>query len=100
MNKKIKIGDQVKLIGVPDWLVHDLPLDDSDHVNGKPGPKASRKFDQEALRREVEAHPDALLRELAASRGVKENTIFRALKRLGIVRKKNSSIRGKSEISG
>jgi hypothetical protein len=25
LNKEIKIGDRVKLIGVPDWLIHDLP---------------------------------------------------------------------------
>jgi transposase len=68
----------------------------ADHEPGKPGPKTSRKYDQEGLRAEVEANPDALLRELAASRGVSIHSIFLALKRLGFVRKKNSALRRKS----
>lgn len=81
---------EVSLTTIYTWLTHP-----ADHVAGKPGPKISRKFDQEALRAEVEAHPDTLLRELAASRGVCINAIFLALKRMGIVRKKNTSIRRK-----
>ena len=78
---------EVSLTAIYRWLSQP-----ADHVSGKPGPKASRKFDQEALRSEVEARPDALLRELAASRKVSINTIAVALKRMGIVRKKNASI--------
>ena len=66
-----------------DWLKHP-----PDHKPGKPGPKGSLKYDQEELRAEVQANPDALLRELAASRKVSNNSIFLALKRLGFVRKK------------
>ena len=66
-----------------DWLKHP-----PDHKPGKPGPKGSRKYDQEELRAEVQANPDALLRELAASRKVSNNSIFPALRRLGFVRKK------------
>ena len=51
-----------------------------DHCPGKPGPKRSRKYDQEELRAEVIARPDALLRELAASRGVSINSISIALR--------------------
>ena len=68
----------------------------ADHKAGKPGPKRSRKFDEEALRAEVKIRPDALLRELAESRQVSIGAIFVALKRLGIKRKKNTSIRRKS----
>ncbi len=32
MSKLIKIGDQVKLLGVPDWLVHDLPEDEKKEI--------------------------------------------------------------------
>jgi transposase len=65
----------------------------ADHKAGKPGPKASRKYDQELLLLEVKARPDALLRELAASRGVSIHSIFLALRRMGFRRKKNTSIR-------
>jgi len=63
-----------------------------DHQPGKPGPKQSRKYDQEALRAEVEANPDVLLRELAASRKVSITSIFRALRRMGFKRKKNAAL--------
>ena len=66
-----------------DWLKRP-----PDHKPGKPGPKGSRKYDQEELRAEVQANPDALLRELAASRKVSNNSIFPALRRPGFVRKK------------
>ena len=66
-----------------DWLKHP-----PDHKPGKPGPKWSRKYDQEELQAEVQANPDALLRELAASRKVSNNSIFPALRRPGFVRKK------------
>lgn len=59
-----------------------------DYQPGKPGPKGSYKFDQEALRRGVEAHPDRLQREWAAIFGVGKNAISLAFKRMGIVRKK------------
>lgn len=71
----------------------------ANHLPGKPGPKASYKFDQEELRVEVESHPDRVLRELAASRKVGVNAIAKALKRMGVVRKKNTSIRRKPERS-
>ena len=63
-----------------------------DHQPRKPGPKASRKFDQEALRQEVIQHPDRLLKELAKSRGVGLDAISRALKRMGFSRKKNAAL--------
>lgn len=85
---------EVSLTTIYTWLAHP-----SNHIAGKPGPKVSRKFDQEELRSEVQTRPDALLRELAESRGVCINAISVALKRMGIVRKKNTSIRRKSESS-
>ena len=58
------------------------------HKAGKPGPKSSWKFDQDALVQEVLLYPDKQLTELASSRGVSTNTIARVLKRMGITRKK------------
>lgn len=34
MNTDISIGDRVKLLGVPDWLVHDLPADEKAEILG------------------------------------------------------------------
>lgn len=55
---------------------------------GVPGPKNNRKFRREALLQRVEEKPDSLQKELAAHFKVSVNAISRALKRLGIVRKK------------
>lgn len=30
--KTIKIGDEVKLLGVPDWLIHDLPEEEKREI--------------------------------------------------------------------
>ena len=57
----------------------------------KPGPKSSWKFDREALRRAVEAHPDRLQKEWAQQFQVATNTICHALKQMGMVRKKRPS---------
>ena len=47
-----------------------------------------RKIDMEALKRDVELHPDALSQERAQRFGVSSSGILKALKRLGITRKK------------
>lgn len=54
-----------------------------------------RKIDPEKLRKYVEAHPDAYQHEMAAAFGVRLFAIQKALKRLGITRKKNDSVPGK-----
>jgi transposase len=48
------------------------------------------KLDLEALRRDVETHPDAYQYERAERFGVSTNCIWRALKRLGVTYKKKS----------
>lgn len=55
----------------------------------------SRKMDWGALRQHVQEHPDALLRERAAHFGVRIHAIEYALKRMGLRRKKNTSLRRK-----
>ena len=59
----------------------------------KHGPR-QRKLDKTKLYENVQAHPDALLRERAAYFGVHINAIWVALHILGIY-KKNNPIRGK-----
>jgi len=53
-----------------------------------------RKIDPEKLRKYVAEHPDAYQHEIAATFGVRLYAIQKALKRLGITRKKNHSLRG------
>lgn len=52
--------------------------------------RSAAKIDMEALKRDVELHPDAYHRERAKRFGVSEGGIRKALKRLGIGYKKNT----------
>ena len=61
-------------------------LNQPDDYQPKPGRVASYKFDQEQLRQDVLNNPKALLKELAAARGVSICAIHSALKRMGVVR--------------
>ncbi len=59
-------------------------------------PKAKRsrpstKVDMDALRKDVEQHPDRYQYERAKAFGVRQSTIHYALKRLGISNKKNAT---------
>ena len=53
-----------------------------------------RKIDPEKLREYVAKHPDAYQHEMASAFGVRLYAIQKALKRLGITRKKNNNIPG------
>jgi len=53
-----------------------------------------RKIDPEKLRKYVEETPDAYQHEMAVAFGVRLYAIQKALKRLGITRKKNHSLQG------
>lgn len=59
---------------------------------GTPGPKQNSKVPEDELREAIEARPDARLSELAHQLGVHTSTISKALKRLGIRRKKNVAL--------
>lgn len=50
------------------------------------------RVDDEKLKAYVSEHPDAYQAEIAEAIGAKENTVCKALKRLKIGRKKNSSV--------
>jgi len=54
-----------------------------------------RKIESEKLRRYVEEHPDAYLREIAAAFGCRISAVEKALARLKITRKKNADLPGK-----
>ena len=52
--------------------------------------KPATKIDMEALKRDVEQHPDAYQYERAERLCVSDGCVFHALKRLGVTYKKNS----------
>ena len=54
----------------------------------RPGPRGPRKFELSALEAAVSAHPDRTLAEHGAAFGVHASTVCRALRRLGLTRKK------------
>ena len=59
-----------------------------DALSPRPAKTRQRKLDKMALRRDVKEHPDMLLRERAALYGVHESSMSRALRNLGIVKKR------------
>ena len=58
----------------------------------KPGPKAAHKIDIEKLRGLVSQRPEAMLKELAEDLHVDPSTVWRAMRRLQISRKKNVAV--------
>jgi len=69
-------------------------LNESGTLAPKKRKETWRKIDPEKLCKYVEEHPDAYQHEIAAAFGVRLFAIQKALKRLGITRKKNDSIQG------
>jgi len=61
-------------------------------VPGRPGPRGNRLVCEARLRRAIEERDDARLIELAHHFGVHPSTISKALKRMGISRKKNMAL--------
>jgi putative transposase len=59
--------------------------------------RRKRKLDWEALKRDVEANPEATLLERAKKFGVRQNAIFYALKQLKITRKKTITLSRKEK---
>lgn len=59
-----------------------------------PVPRSPHKLPLEPLKRYVEEHPDAFLREIAAHFGCGKDAVARALKKLGFKRKKNKKFTG------
>ena len=60
----------------------------SKDLRPKPSGLRNRKIDKAALKKHVEDHPDMFLHERAEAFGVHPSSISRALKTLGIVKKR------------
>jgi transposase len=70
-----------------------------DQIPRKPGPKGASKIDMKKLAGMVgERGTDLMLKEMAKEFSVDQSTVSRALKRLGVSRKKNHEIRRGKEI--
>lgn len=35
--RRMKVGDQVRVLAIPDWLIHDLPQEDVDKLRAQVG---------------------------------------------------------------
>ena len=78
------------LFGVARSRIYEwLKLDKSLSSGKKPGPKKATRIDEAALLSALKENPDALLRELAVRFKVDPSSIYYALKRLRVSRKKN-----------
>lgn len=58
-----------------------------------PEERVYRKMSKEGITSYLASHPDAFLREISDHFGVTPQSVFAALKKFGITRKKNDSIR-------
>jgi transposase len=72
------------------WCVHDWCK--RENLNPVKITRRSRKLDWNALKKDVQEHPDALLRERAERFGVNINAIWYALKQMKQSRKKNTTL--------
>jgi len=54
-------------------------------------PRKAKKLDAEKLRSYVKKHPDAYLKEIGEAFGCSDTAVHKALRRLGITRKKRQS---------
>lgn len=59
---------------------------------GRPGPRHNRLVCEKALKQAIKVRDDARLIELAGHFGVHPSTISKALKRMGVTRKKNVAL--------
>jgi len=80
------------------WCVNDWMTRKGNLKPRRPGPKSGHKLDWEALREAVAARPDAMLKEHAARFGTGTTTIWHALRRMGLSRKKNRSLQTEKEV--
>ena len=62
-------------------------LSRKDDLSPRPAKVRQRKLNKDALRRDVKERPDVFLRERAATFGVHESSMSRALSKLRIVKK-------------
>lgn len=66
-----------------------------DQTPHKPGPRDANKIDMKKLAAMVgERGTDLMLKDMAKKFGVHESAVSKAMKRLGVSRKKNHAVRG------
>ena len=89
-----KISEVSALFGVHRQTLHRWQREASrgQVCAGRPGPRGNRLVCEKALKQAIKARDDARLIELADHFGVHPSTISKALKRLGITRKKNMAL--------
>jgi transposase len=76
------------------WTVHAWLRRGDDQTPHKPGPQGSSKIDMKKLATLVgERGTDLMLKEIAKQFSVDQSTVSKALKRLGVSRKKNHAVR-------
>ena len=88
-----KKSDASRLFSISLWCVNDWcnrKVLEAQRPKGRP-----RKLDWEALKSDIEKHPDKLLRERAKEFGVWPNSIWYACRCLGVTHKKNFPVQGK-----
>ena len=85
---------EVFAVAVPTIREWERKLREENTLDRKPLNRTFRKLDPEKLRKHVEEHPDAYLRERADYFGVAVSTVADALARLGITYKKNEHVQG------
>jgi transposase len=90
-NSKIKTAEvfKVSTSTLQSWK---SLLKETGKLEPKKRPETWRKIEPERLRRFVEENPDAYLREIAAEFECAIHAVEKALKRLGITRKKNNNL--------
>lgn len=95
-----RIGNKVKVceaFGITrrtlyNWL--ELREENGDFsLQDRPKVRSSRKITKEKLEAYIEAHPDHFLREIAQEFKVSVSSVFNALKKFRITRKKNDPLR-------
>lgn len=89
-----KIGEVSDLFGVHRQTLHRWVREQRKGQTraGRPGPRSNRLVCEKALRQAIKARDDARLIELADHFGVHPSTISKALKRMGVSRKKNVAL--------
>jgi transposase len=77
------------------WTVHAWIRRGNDQTPHKPGPRDANKIDMKKLAGMVgERGTDLMLKDIAKEFRVHESAVSKAMKRLGVSRKKNHAVRG------
>lgn len=87
-------AEAARVFGVNRGCVYKWLAKGADLGAMRPGPRTSHKVDLQKLSELMVKRNDLMLKEMAQVFNVHESTISKALKRIGISRKKNGDLRG------